>query len=37
MTVRIPVANELSEATIDYMRDRKAAFMARFAKGIHHD
>jgi hypothetical protein len=37
VTVRIPVANELSEATIDYMRARKTAFMARFAKVHHHD
>lgn len=37
VTVRIPAANELSEATIDYMRARKAAFMARFAKETHRD
>jgi hypothetical protein len=37
ITVKIPVANEMSEATVDYMRDRKSVFMARFAKVSHHD
>jgi hypothetical protein len=37
VTVRIPIANELSAATIDYMREKKAIFMARFAKVGHHD
>ena len=37
VTVRIPIANEMSDATVDYMRGRKAAFMARFAKVSHHD
>ncbi len=37
VTVRIPIANELSAATIDYMRARKTTFMARFAKAVHHD
>ena len=37
VTVRIPIGNELSAATIDYMRARKTTFMARFAKAVHHD
>jgi len=37
VTVRIPIANELSAATIDYMRAWKTTFMARFAKAVHHD
>jgi hypothetical protein len=37
VTVRIPIENELSGATIDYMRARKTKFMARFAKVSHHD
>jgi hypothetical protein len=37
VTVRIPIANEMSDATVDYMRGRKAAFMARFAEVSHHD
>jgi len=37
VTVRIPIGNELSAATIDYMRASKAGFMARFAKVVHHD
>jgi hypothetical protein len=36
VNVRIPIADELSEATIDYMRDRKVAFMERFAEVRHH-
>jgi hypothetical protein len=37
VTVRIPVANEMSESTIDYMRARKTAFMASLTLGRHHD
>lgn len=37
VTVRIPIGNELSATTINYMRARKATFMARFAKVVHHD
>jgi hypothetical protein len=37
VTVRIPIANEMSDSTVDYMRSSKAAFMARFAKVSHHD
>ena len=37
VTVRIPIGNVISETTIDYMRARKAKFMARFAKVNHHD
>lgn len=37
ITLRIPVTNELSEVTVDYMRERKAAFLTRFAKVRHHD
>jgi hypothetical protein len=37
VTVRIPIGNELSPATIDYMRAVKATFMAHFAKVTHHD
>jgi hypothetical protein len=35
VTVRIPVANELTEDTIDYMRDRKAARLARMGDADH--
>jgi hypothetical protein len=37
VTVRIPVDNEMSESTIDYMCARKTAFMASFTLGRHHD
>ncbi len=37
VTLRIPIGNELPDATIEYMRARKRSFMARFAKVAHHD
>ena len=37
ITLRIPIGNEMSEATVDEMRSRKAAFMARLARVSHHD
>jgi len=35
--LRIPVGNEMSEPTVDYMRARKTASIASFTPGIHHD
>jgi len=37
VTVRIPIANQVSTATVDYMREKKAKFMASFGKVGHHD
>jgi hypothetical protein len=37
VTVRIPIADEMSEQTLDDMRVIKARFMARFARVRHHD
>jgi hypothetical protein len=35
LTVRIPLANEFTEDTVDYMRARKAAIQAQYGKGDH--
>jgi hypothetical protein len=37
VTLRIPISNVMSGATIDYMRARKTTFMARFTKAVYHD
>ena len=37
VTVRVPVANEMSDTTIGYIRAKKTAIMANFAKVSHHD
>ncbi len=36
VTVRIPLANELTEDAVDYMRGRKAAILAQQGKVDHH-
>ncbi len=37
VTVRIPIGNVMSGATVDFMRARKTTFMTRFAKAVYHD
>ncbi len=37
VTVRIPVANVMSNATIRFMREKKNAVMANLARTSHHD
>jgi hypothetical protein len=37
VTLRIPIVQEMTDATIDYMRARKTTFMTRFARVPHHD
>lgn len=36
ITVRIPLANQFTEDTVDYMRARKAARLAQLGEGNHH-
>jgi hypothetical protein len=36
ITVRIPLANQFTEGTVDYMRARKAARLAQLGEGDHH-
>ena len=36
LTARIPLANEFTEGTVDYMRARKAAILAQLGEGNHH-
>lgn len=36
LTVRIPLANEFTERTVDSIRARKAAILARLGEGGHH-